>query len=189
MSPTNIFEYQRPLIVGLRGRAGAGKSTLAGLLNELEHDVVVMSFAGPIRDALRTIGITKTDTPQLYRKLAQVIGQSARDADADHWVKLARQRIDRECMSGQRKSPIIVFDDVRYSNEVMLCDLVFYVQPVGFKVLDLGELGDHESERLNKKGPGDSIPLNNPVGRGVYAAEEILKAVRAEQSRRTPRRH
>jgi hypothetical protein len=188
MSPTNIFEYQKPVIVGLRGRAGAGKSTLASYLNEMETDVVRMSFAGPIRDALRTLGITKQDSPQLYRKLAQTIGQSARDADQDHWVKLAKQGIERECMSGRHKTPIIVFDDVRYPNEVILCDLVFYITPVGFNPLDLGDLANHESEKMNRKGPGDSIQILNAVGRGVYAAEEILKAVRAEVSRRNPRR-
>lgn len=104
-----------PQIIGLIGPARAGKTTLATSILDQVGSGAVLHFADPIRNALSSVGVTKEGTPTLYRKLAQLVGQSCRDFDRDWWVN--RFEIDLEA---QPDDVLILIDDVRYQNEIDL---------------------------------------------------------------------
>lgn len=169
------------LVIGLRGLSGAGKSTIAqeicNVLNSRHTQfpesprATVLSFAGPIKAALRTLGITKEGTPELYRELAQTVGQRARDANPNHWVELFGRRLletDQE---------VVVVDDVRYPNEDPCCHFSFMLDPHGFDVNDLGDRANHESETYNRERGGEFIEITNWIGAEESVAKGILAAV------------
>lgn len=92
----------------------SGKSTLAKALWPYK----TLSFAGPIREALKVIGIDKRDYPDLYRKGAQYIGTDLVRAEyPDWWVRQMEIRVD-ELPDNHN----IVIDDMRFKNEYDWCD-------------------------------------------------------------------
>lgn len=134
-------------IVGLCGKAGAGKSTIANYLQE-HYQVVVISFADPLRTMLSPVidqlRYTDLEAPvSSYfnefkedvieelgaspRKLMQDIGAVMRGYNEDAFVNLAKakisilQEIDAILMriTGIQDTSKItyVIDDVRYDNE------------------------------------------------------------------------
>ena len=115
-------------IIGLAGRAGAGKSLVASML---PGGFRVIGFADPIyrglsamldlqEDDLRDRTKKERQIEELGvspRELAQTIGTDwGRELIADDlWVILARLRVKRLHDSGVRR---IAFADVRFANEV-----------------------------------------------------------------------
>ena len=129
-------------IIGFAGLARCGKTTTCDLMEKWGKDngykVVRMSFAGPLKDALKRAGITKEKNPSLYREVAQRWGMTRRDPEyrpgvtgPDYWVmktlfKLIdladdeHQRYIRADRAGKPtvwKETLVLFDDVRYENE------------------------------------------------------------------------
>ena len=134
-------------IVGLCGKAGAGKSTIASFLQD-NYEAVVISFADPLRDMLvpviDRIHYADLDTPVSCffneykedvieelgaspRKLLQDIGAVMREHNEDAFVNLARAKINMlneidsimSRIAGASEPPKMtyVIDDVRYDNE------------------------------------------------------------------------
>ena len=134
-------------IVGLCGKAGAGKSSIAKYLQE-HYETTVVSFADPLREMLAPVisNLKHTDfdagTSRYFkelkeevieelgaspRKLLQDIGALMRGHNEDAFVNLARARIqiieDIDSMlariTGKTKSnrTTYVIDDLRYDNE------------------------------------------------------------------------
>jgi len=153
-------KYGSVIVVGLRGLIGAGKTTVAEALRQKYQNVHVRSMAGPLKRGLATMGITKTETPAQYRKMAQTIGAQLRAENPDWWVIQARKEVQRiACLSdeilktaGKRTPPpcVIVFDDIRYRNEAQLTDLLFFLRPTYTPPAPLGAIEDHESEVWNQ---------------------------------------
>lgn len=146
----------RPFIVGLRGVAGAGKTTMQKLICAMANfpaslqigqpvpHIYPYSMAKPIRDGLACMGITKQSNLALYRRAAQLLGTDlCRDEDYDWWVKIAKENFAKV------ELPIILIDDIRFENENKLCDLVIFISP-GYPVEQL----NHESERFNQDQAG-----------------------------------
>lgn len=166
----------RTITVGLRGLAGVGKTTLASLL--VKHwreqcyglDFEIRSMAGPMKEGLAHMGITKKKEPDLYRRFAQDIGAACRAKDQDFWVK-------QLCTSPLHNT---VIDDVRYPNEAGVCDLLFYIEPVGFPPIDLKERGTHESELWNllREGRIDAV-IKNPKDNPDTAVREMVVYITA----------
>lgn len=147
-----------PFIVGLRGVAGAGKTTLQKLIitqqqnrNRFDTEQVHIypySMAKPIRDGLACMGITKTYNPELYRTAAQYLGTDlCRQLDYDWWIKMAKMHFLGITLD------IILIDDIRFDNEAKLCDYILYVNP-DFPVLDIKDAANHESEQWNTSRSG-----------------------------------
>jgi hypothetical protein len=123
-----------PRLIGLAGRAGTGKSTIARLLCE-QHAFVEVAFADPIKRALAAM----LDLPSAYfhdpftkdlpidwlrnttpRRLMQTLGTGwGRQMIADDlWLILARRRIERLTAQAEREHIAgIVISDLRYADE------------------------------------------------------------------------
>jgi len=108
------------MLIGLTGRAGAGKDTVADIL-VAHYGFTKYSFAGPLKQALAVVGIVEPADRALkempipgkdysYRKAAQTLGTEwARNLDTDFWVNLADAKV------GEGR---FVISDVRFENEV-----------------------------------------------------------------------
>ena len=101
--------------VGLAGKMGAGKTTIANLLNEREG-FVKLSLAEPIKRIAEVFFGMKKGNPG-YRELMQKIGTDLFRSiiDEDVWVRhLFRLIADWETIDPETN---IVVDDVRFPNE------------------------------------------------------------------------
>lgn len=108
-------------LIAFAGRAGSGKSTLAKFLVE-NHGFVRVSFAAPLKAALKAMGFHEPETqaqkealitsyPFSYRQAAQTLGTEwGRGLDPDLWVKL----IEFGPLAQPGK---YVIDDLRFENE------------------------------------------------------------------------
>jgi hypothetical protein len=117
------------MIVGLSGRAGSGKSTVAKFLNE--HCAFARtSFAKPIKEMLRAMGLTEEEIYGNARERASeyIQGKSPRYAmqtlgtewgrnmiGEDLWVNVWALNIDNTYSSDEN----IIVEDVRFPNEVL----------------------------------------------------------------------
>jgi hypothetical protein len=120
-------------IIGIAGRAGSGKSTMARLIR-LQFGVSdKVKFAAPLKAAMRGLlihqGFTSDEAQRAIEgdlkrvpdprlggltptQMMQAIGNGVRnELDPDVWVRFAKQRIEINA------TPVIIIDDVRYANE------------------------------------------------------------------------
>lgn len=148
-SPITATEF--PILIGLRGLAGAGKTTLANAL--VLHDSlqaykpVRLSLATPIKNWLAAMHIAKIGDPEFYRKLAQTLGDAFRERDEEYFVD---KLLEEAAEAYKRGTRLAFIDDVRYYNEGRVCDQLFFIQPDGFEATPLPTpLATHSSERWN----------------------------------------
>lgn len=139
-----------PHVIGMIGVARSGKTTCAEYFRYVMGDrnisSEIMSFAGPLKEGLATMGVTKDVYPELYRSMAQYIGTDVlRKHNDNWWVDLMENNIS------QSQKRVVLIDDVRFPNEVEL------VQRLGGVLvfvnsgnrLDLTQpLYEHASEKL-----------------------------------------
>lgn len=146
------------------------------------------------------MGITKETTPDLYRRGLQYVGTDlCRAANPDHWVNLFRAMLRSSSCN-----PIIICDDIRFSNEASLCDLLFFIlrlSPNGSPITPNQDhpLHAHESEAWNLShfmeytnpppipegksclpiGPPRTYLIRNREGFAFQAALEALSIIEA----------
>jgi hypothetical protein len=112
------------MIVGIAGRAGVGKDTVAQLIKDEYPNYCHMAFAQPIKDMLSMIDVdcTTRETKELPipefdispRRMAQTLGTEwGRALHPDFWLIVA----EREMYSLGMHSNNFVFSDVRFENE------------------------------------------------------------------------
>jgi len=127
-------------VIAFCGPATSGKTTAAKCL--MRHGFRRMSFADPIRDMLRALGVS--DHHLCFDKEAPVpvlCGKSARHAmqrlgtefgrgmiGEGIWIEAARQRLTI-------RSEPVVFDDVRFDNEARM------IREMGGLVVELSKPG------------------------------------------------
>jgi hypothetical protein len=103
--------------IAIGGKMTSGKTTLTHALMDAipEEDMVYhLSFAGPIREALAIIGVTKEKQPEMYREGAQYIGTDfVRRYDPNWWTNLMESKID----TLTDDDPWLIIDDMRFKNE------------------------------------------------------------------------
>lgn len=155
-------------IVGITGRAGAGKDTIADYLVQ-EHHFLKLSFAGPLKAMMATVGMPEPadraakEQPLAgfhftWREAAQRLGTEwGRSLDPNIWVKIMENVIHRFSDDVQ-----IVFADVRFDNEAEM------VRRLGGKILhvtgraaDLGANAGHASEAGVRWADGDRLITND----------------------------
>lgn len=107
----------RPLLIGIAGKAGSGKSTFAAYLADALSETTegidqtcIYSFASPIKKMLAVLGVYKGDPD--FRRMAQTLGTEwGRDLiDGNIWVNAAREYVEAAPW-------IVIIDDVRFENE------------------------------------------------------------------------
>jgi hypothetical protein len=125
---TTTLPPSKPLLIGLTGRAGAGKSTVASML--ADYAFVEVAFADPIVDMVgalfalagvdgawmveRSLKEQPTVLGVSYRQLAQTIGtEIGRQITADFWVRVMHQRLQ----ALELRDENVVISDVRFPNE------------------------------------------------------------------------
>jgi hypothetical protein len=122
----------KPLLIGLVGRAGAGKSTVAGMLSE-DYAFTELAFAEPLLDMVcalfahagidgawaveRALKEQPTTLGFSYRHLAQTLGTEwGRGLAPDFWVRVMEHRLSSPALEGDN----LVISDVRFPNEAEL---------------------------------------------------------------------
>jgi hypothetical protein len=171
-------------IFAFLGPARAGKTTAADVLEKrlVERGFYVerLSMAAPIKDGMRRVGVTKEDNPVEYRSLAQRWGSTRRERNADHYINKAARRIERfrsiekkdyDKLDGQDMlscwdETAIIFDDIRYPNEVNL-----------MKSLGATQLWVNAGERINFSDAfrqHESETLANHLANDIDALEAFL---------------
>ena len=167
-------------LIGLTGRAGAGKSTVADHM-VLRHGFVQMALADPIRCGLQAMfGLAPQDLDERARKEAPVdwLGVSPRRlmqtlgtewgravCGEDVWLKVAERRIAQQkalrYMSVYELPLRMVISDIRFANEAAWVraqgGVVWHVVRVAD---DYRIDGDHVSERTLPVAEGEHIVWN-----------------------------
>jgi hypothetical protein len=167
----------RAVLIGLTGRAGAGKSTAAHYLNAV-HGFTRTRFAGPLKDMARAIGLTERHiegdlkeqpcemlggkTPRFFmQRLGTDFGRDliSNDLWTNIWQEKARALLD----SGYS----VVADDCRFPNEVAaIRALGGHI--VRIRTSDPPPAGDHISEQHDL--PYDVSVLNDWHSLDVFHA-------------------
>jgi hypothetical protein len=155
-----------PPVIALTGLAGSGKSTASKYLVE-KHGYQLVKFAGPLKDMLRSIGLSEAqiegelkETPcewlqgKTPRHAMQTLGtQWGRDCiGPSFWIELWVRRVNLIIAAGGH----VVVDDCRFPNEA---DEVREIGGVVWKIFGRGGIaGAHESEA--GCGEADSVIRN-----------------------------
>ena len=148
-------------LIGIAGPARAGKDTLASyLLDNLSDDWSRSSFADPIKEMLRAIGVDCSDDAKAVvsddygvtpRHMMQTLGTEwgRQTIDNDIWVKAFARLNAGEC---------VIVPDVRFENEAALVRehgvLIHLVGRGGIE-------GNHVSENAIAFKPGDIVIDNS----------------------------
>ena len=165
------------IVVGFAGLARGGKTTAARYLfvwcTEHGMNPMLYSFAQPMKRAAKRIGLDKDKEPEKYRKTLQRWGESRRDPDykpgvtgPDYWVNrvLAElvvvqldeqekyKQMDRFGWQREFKETVVIFDDLRYLNELELVQALNGTTVFVDGAMRLNDLNakwrQHESEKM-----------------------------------------
>ena len=144
-----------PQVVALTGPAGCGKSTAASHFTG--RGFTLVKFAGPLKDAMRAIGLSEEhiegnvkERPcsilqgKTPRHAMQTLGTEwGRKCIGEHfWVGLWERRVLEVIDEGGR----VVVDDCRFPNEA---DAVRKLGGIVIQLVGRGGIsGEHESERM-----------------------------------------
>lgn len=182
----NLFNYNFR-IIGLSGKAGSGKDTLADIL-ATNSRFIKMSFAKSLKEmSIKYFGIPRdmafsSIKEPIVRQVLQGIGQCFREeVDRNFWIdKLEEEILLMKSISEEKR---IIITDVRYINEIN------WIRKKGGKLvkierqnpIDLGKYAQHSSEtEMDKYVNWDYNILNidNPnlwLGNLKTCAENLLK--------------
>jgi len=146
------------MIIGLCGKKGSGKSTVGAILSE-NYGYERISFATPIKDMLKAMGLrdTEINDPVFKEIVLDEFGQSPRQlmqslgtawgresVSQTIWIEALRKRLD----------PGInyVIDDVRFDNEAR------FIQEMGGSVLLVQRQGESsDDDHISEAGVTDYL--------------------------------
>ena len=138
-------------VIGIAGRAGAGKNTVGGLLaavlTDQGYSVALDSFAGAIKQELREQFGWPGVKDAFWRKALQVRGAWARAKNREYWIQVIEDRWRAVIGVPAPDAPdFLILTDVRYRNEAEWCTkrgVVWLVEGRGGLE---GDAGEHASE-------------------------------------------
>lgn len=165
-------------LVGLMGKIGSGKTTVAQILVN-NFGFIKVSFADPLKQMLVNAKILTYDeafvnkTPYA-REMLQKIGTNLirNQIDKDFWVKKTEYLINKLCEKGAEK---IVIDDVRFPNE---WDFIKRMGGIIIKIVDIenSNNNDHESESYVDMLPFDYL-IENDKRQGIETLKEKVEKI------------
>lgn len=169
-------------IIGITGKAGSGKDTVADWLVR-NQGYIKLSWAEPLKAALAAMGfpepINRSDKEKQiegfdfsWRQAAQTLGTEwGRALDPNIWVKIATQRMRR---AGDK----YVIADVRFENEAAA------IRAAGGKMLfltgrqcELGNAAGHVSEAGVEYYPSLDSMIDNS-GEFTWTVDQVRVAMR-----------
>ena len=186
---------QPKLIIGLSGKIGTGKTTLADLL--CGHlDGVRMSFADALREEVRDCyGVpmelmltqegknTVVADGHTVRDLLQMHGVFRREGDPDYWTRKLDDRIDASTAS------TVIIDDVRFQNEAQLVRaLGFLIRVNPFQGWAPGPNAGHVSETALDDFALFDLWICPPFGKLEEIAQPLASWLMTRQSEKVFRR-
>jgi dephospho-CoA kinase len=152
------------MIIGIAGKAGSGKGTVAKVLVE-QYGFKELAFASPLKIMLASIGWAEPSRDKkeeliegfefTWRQAAQALGTEwGRALDPDIWVKITLQDSLRYIN--------VVFSDVRFQNEALAVrerGILLHVE--GRATTAKGSSASHPSEAGVLKSPVDHVLDNS----------------------------
>jgi len=128
--------------IGLAGRAGSGKSTIAKMLTR-ELDAEIVPLAAKIKDIAVQMGWNGVKDDK-GRRLLQLLGtECGRDCIGENcWVDMWVQEANLWNVD------FVIADDVRFDNEAKACDIVIRVT---------GRNNGTSQEHASEKGVSDDL--------------------------------
>jgi hypothetical protein len=130
-------------IIGISGKMGTGKTTLANIIVGKIPGAIRMSFADPVREEVaELLGLVPDDVrDQRFKERTFKLGKRSmtgreilqwwgteirRKADCDYWVSIMARRL-----SSLHDSyiPIVVIDDVRFRSEAQIIPRLIRLDP------------------------------------------------------------
>lgn len=138
---------RHPLLIGIAGRAGAGKDTLARyLISAARREGFTLErrgLADALKDTARPLfGLTKRDvtTPEgkarvldsgrSVRSILQDFGVGVRAIDSSAWVRVLLAAARRSTADG------IIVPDIRFANEAAEMDVVLRIHRPGARIIE-----------------------------------------------------
>lgn len=173
-----------PLVLGLCGFARSGKSTIAQYLVE-HHDFVRVRFAGPLKDMLRTLGLSEAQLEgdlknepcdllrgQTPRWAMQTLGTEWGRVLIGHdlWTHLWREATLSALIDGKS----VVVDDLRFLNEAQSVRRIPDSQIWRVSRLEVSTPMHHSSEQELARITCDRTIYNDS------SIEELLDYVKAQ---------
>lgn len=190
-----------PILIGITGRAGAGKDTLAEMLDMEFYNTIpksitgIKSFAAPLKTAAailfdltiyHTLDRELKETPMpehnglCPRQMLQKLGSAVRkEFGGSPFINLMKNRID------EAKEDVIIIPDVRYQNEAEFIlsytdSMLIVIDRPG--TVDTTKFNTHESEDglciPDLKCPDKIYHINND--RGLEDLKNLAKVLVAK---------
>lgn len=184
-----MTEKKKPLLIGLVGKAGSGKSAVAEILWK-EHGFEDMAFADKLKSVMVEMGVKvngshlwsfsmleqrKREEPEV-RQLLQEFGTLIRKYDQDYWIRAVMRWIGGYVKHGKS----VVISDVRYLDEA---EAVRKAGGIIVRVASTeegleGEAGKHASETEQEAIVTDATIYNNKA-MGLKHLERIVEVALA----------
>jgi hypothetical protein len=180
---------RRGRIIALNGAKTVGKTTIAKALAALSDDVVILSFATPLRAMLKAMGVSNHNLNVAKEEPIDGLNQSARQLLCTLGTEWGRQMVSQniwlwameqqvEDVRNKSKRPddlIIVIDDCRFVNEAE------WIYKKGGHLVRLKREGiqytsDHSSERPL---PDDMIDWEFDAGGVQNCVKNIVQNILA----------
>lgn len=172
-------------IIGLTGKKFHGKDTAGSIMKNLNNQVVLLSFASPIKKALSVIHEIPEnffDDPELKEKVCPEWGRSPRDLakwlgtdvyrnqfDENIWLKNMEMRICKKYLGYD-----IIVTDVRFDNEA---ELIHKLGGVVWRI-DASERVSSTDSHVTEKGIRDELVDMTLYNNGTK--EDFIKTVEHE---------